>query len=207
MLDAVPNAFATLFVAIDPIGMLPVLLALTRGADARRRRRIAARGTLIGGGVLFAFALLGDALLDLLGIGLPAFRVAGGLMLLAIAFEMVFERRGERRSRSATEARGDPGHDDVAVFPLAIPLIAGPGAITAVVLLMGRHQGDLLGQATVLVVLAAVLALSFVIFLLAFPIERLLGATGTTVASRLLGILLAALAVQFILDGITQALL
>lgn len=114
MLDIVPNAFATLFVATDPLGLLPVLLAPTAGADPARRRRIAVRGTLIGGGVLFAFALIGDGLLDLPGIGLPAFRIAGGLMLLVIAFEMVFERRGERRSRSAEGARGDPAHEDVA---------------------------------------------------------------------------------------------
>ena len=204
--DLIPNAFATLFVAIDPLGLLPVFLALTAGAGAAERRRIALRGTLIGGGVLLAFALLGDRLLGLLGIGLPAFRVAGGLMLLVIAFEMVFERRSERRTRSAEGAKADPVREDVAVFPVAIPLIAGPGAITAVVLLMGRYQGEPLLQAAVLAVLALVLGLSLATFLLVERIERLLGATGTTVASRLLGILLAALAVQFVLDGIALAL-
>jgi multiple antibiotic resistance protein len=173
---------------------------------AAERRRVALRGTLIGGGVLLAFALIGDRLLGLLGIGLPAFRVAGGLMLLVIAFEMVFERRSERRTRSAEGARADSVHEDVAVFPVAIPLIAGPGAITAVVLLMGRYQGEPLLQTAVLAVLALVLALSLAAFLLVERIERLLGATGTTVASRLLGILLAALAVQFVLDGIALAL-
>lgn len=207
MTDAVASAFVTLFVAIDPVGVLPVFLALTAGTDAARRRRVAIRGTLIGGGVLLAFALIGDGLLAALGIGLPAFRIAGGLMLLAIAFEMVFERRALRRTRSAEGARDDPAHEDVAVFPIAIPMVAGPGAITAVVLLMGRHQGDPLGQGMVLAVLAVVLALTLLTFLLARPIERLIGATGTTIASRLLGILLAALAMQFILDGVDAALL
>jgi multiple antibiotic resistance protein len=206
MLDAVLNAFATLFVVIDPIGLLPLFLVLTAGYDAASRRRIALRGMAIAAIILFAFALVGGELLALLGITLPAFRVAGGLMLLWIAFEMVFERRTDRRTRSAEEiARQEPA-DDISVFPLAIPLLSGPGAITSVMLLMGRHEGLLLYQAAVLLVLAFVLALCVLIFLLAGPIERLLGRTTTNVVSRLLGILLAALAVQYVLDGLARGL-
>lgn len=206
MLDVILNAFATLFVVIDPLGLLPLYLALTSGQSATERRSIALRGTAIAGIILFAFALVGAQFLELLGIGLPAFRIAGGLMLLWIAFEMVFERRTERRARSAKElARPEPP-DDISVFPLAIPLLSGPGAITSVMLLMGRHQGEPLYQVAILFVLALVLALCVLFFLLAEPIERLLGPTVTQVISRLLGILLAALAVQYVLDGLVHGL-
>lgn len=205
MLDVVLHAFTTLFVVIDPLGLLPILLGLTAGMVATERRRVALRGTLIATLILLAFALVGDALLGLLGIGLPAFRTAGGVMLLLIALEMVFERRTARRSRSADELRDVGGHDDVSVFPLAIPLLAGPGAITSIMLLMARYEGDLVAQAIVLVVLLAVMALCVAIFLFIEPLERLLGATLTHVVSRLLGILLAALAVQYILDGLRNA--
>lgn len=204
MLDVVLNAFATLFVVIDPLGLLPLFLALTAGYGAADRRRIALRGTAIAAIILFAFALIGGEFLELLGITLPAFRVAGGLMLLWIAFEMVFERRTERRTRAAEGmARQEPA-EDVSVFPLAIPLLSGPGAITSVMLLMGRHEGQLLYQAAVLLVLALVLGSCVLIFLLAEPAERLLGPTTTNVISRLLGILLAALAVQYVLDGLAR---
>jgi multiple antibiotic resistance protein len=206
MLDVVLNAFATLFVVIDPLGLLPLFLALTTGYDAAERRRLALRGTAIAAIVLFAFALVGGEFLALLGITLPAFRVAGGLMLLWIAFEMVFERRTDRRTRSAEEIARQEAADDISVFPLAIPLLSGPGAITSVMLLMGRYEGELAYQAAVLVVLALVLCLCVLIFLLAGPIERLLGATTTNVVSRLLGILLAALAVQYVLDGLAGSL-
>jgi multiple antibiotic resistance protein len=206
MLDVVLNAFATLFVVIDPLGLLPLFLALTAGHTPAERRRVALRGTAIAAIVLFAFALVGSELLDLLGIGLPAFRVAGGLMLLWIAFEMVFERRTDRRTRSAEEIARQEAAEDIAVFPLAIPLLSGPGAITSVMLLMGRHEGQLPSQAAVLLVLALVLALCVLIFWLAEPTERLLGPTATNVISRLLGILLAALAVQYVLDGLASGL-
>ena len=205
MLDVVLHAFTTLFVVIDPLGLVPVLLALTVGMPAAERRRMALKGALIAGVILLGFALLGDLLLGLLGIGLPAFRTAGGVMLLLIALEMVFERRTVRRSRSAGELRDVGGHDDIAVFPLAIPLLSGPGAITSVMLLMTRYEGDVAAQAVVIAVLLLVMALCVVIFLFVEPLERLLGPTLAHVVSRLLGILLAALAVQYVFDGLRNA--
>ncbi len=205
MLDVVLQSFTTLFVVIDPLGLVPVLLALTPGVRAPERRRMALKGTLIAAVILLGFALAGEPVLALLGIGLPAFRTAGGVMLLLIALEMVFERRTERRSRSADELRTVGGPDDISVFPLAIPLLAGPGAITSVMLLMARHQGEVLAQATVIAVLMAVMGLCVVIFLLVEPLARLLGPTLTHVVSRLLGILLAALAVQYVFDGLRNA--
>jgi multiple antibiotic resistance protein len=205
MLDIVLQAFTTLFVVIDPPGLVPVLLALTPGVKAAERRRMALKGTAIATLILLGFALVGERLLGVLGISLPALRTAGGLMLLLIALEMVFERRTERRSRSADELRAVGGADDISVFPLAIPLLAGPGAITSVILLMARHQGDLAAQTTVVVVLLGVMALCVVIFALVEPLARLLGATLTHVVSRLLGILLAALAIQYVFDGLRNA--
>ena len=205
MLDVVLQSFTTLFVVIDRLGLVPVLLALTPGLRPAERRRMALKGTLIAAVILLGFALAGEPVLRLLGIGLPAFRTAGGVMLLLIALEMVFERRTERRSRSADELRTVGGPDDISVFPLAIPLLAGPGAITSVMLLMARHQGEPLAQAAVVAVLAAVMGLCVVIFLLVEPLARLLGPTLTHVVSRLLGILLAALAVQYVFDGLRNA--
>ncbi len=205
MVDVVLHAFTTLFVVIDPPGLLPVLLALTPNMAPAVRRRMAFKGTLLATLILLGFALGGEALLGVLGIGLPAFRTAGGVMLLLIALEMVFERRTERRSRSADELKtiGDP--DDISAFPLAIPLLAGPGAITSVMLLMARYEGDLAAQAAVVIVLLGVMASCIVIFALIEPLARLLGATLTHVLSRLLGILLGALAVQYIFDGLRNA--
>ena len=205
MVDIALHAFTTLFVVIDPLGLVPVLLALTAGMAAADRRRMALKGALIASLILLAFGLIGERLLGLLGIGLAAFRIAGGMMLLLIALEMVFERRIARRSRSADELREVGGHDDLAVFPLAIPLLSGPGAIASIMLLMDRQQNDLVGQGVVLAALVAVLAICIGIVLLVEPIERLLGPTLTHVISRLLGILLAALAVQYVLDGLRSA--
>lgn len=206
MLDVVLNAFAMLFVTIDPPGILPIFVSLTLGRSAVEQRRIAIQGIGIGAAVMIGFALIGATILELLGIGLPAFRIAGGLMLLWIAFEMVFEKRSDRRSRSAKELANHEPPEDIAVFPLAIPLIAGPGAITSILLLMGQHDGDLLRQAVVLAVLMLVLGLCLLILLIAAPLARVLGPTTTAVISRLLGILLAALAIQFVLDGLRAGL-
>jgi multiple antibiotic resistance protein len=205
MPDVALHAFTTLFVVIDPFGLVPVLLALTAGMTAADRRRMALKGTLIAGLILLGFGLIGERVLGLLGIGLAAFRVAGGVMLLLIALEMVFERRTDRRSRSAGELREVGGHDDIAVFPLAIPLLSGPGAIASIMLLMARYEGDLGAQAVVLATLLVVMALCVLVLLLLEPLERLLGPTLTLVVSRLLGILLAALAVQYVLDGLRSA--
>jgi multiple antibiotic resistance protein len=163
------------------------------------RRRLAVRGIAIATGVLLVFALAGDAVLAFIGISMPAFRIAGGLLLFITALDMLFERRTERREKQGHDA---PPASDPSVFPLATPLIAGPGAIATVILLMGQHEGDTYGQAMVLGVLAAVLLLTLLSLLLCGLLERALGRTGVLVVTRLLGMLLAALSVQFVLDGL-----
>lgn len=207
--DVVIPAFATLFVVIDPIGLLPIFLAVTAGASASQRRTIAWRSVATALGILFVFALFGKAALGVLGIGLPAFRIAGGLMLFLIALEMLFERRGERRSRNAAAASAElhEAHldEDLAYFPLGTPLIAGPGAIAAMILLNSQHHDDLLAQAAVTGVMVLVLAITLVLFLLGTRLERLTGRTLTKIITRLLGVILGALAVQFVLSGLGAA--
>ena len=197
MLQEAINAFTTLFVVVDPVGNAPIFLALTVGATAAQRRSIAIRGVLVAGMILTLFALAGDEVLVFVGISMPAFRIAGGLLLFLTAFDMLFEKRTERREQRADEAVDDPS-----VFPLALPLIAGPGSITAIILLMHEHEGDLEGQAMVLGVMVALLLLVLAFLLMAPLLERLLKRTGTMVITRVLGMLLAALAVQFVLDGL-----
>jgi multiple antibiotic resistance protein len=189
------TAFVTLFVIIDPIGLAPLFVALTHGMDARTRRGIAIRACVIAALLLVLFAALGEAVLGFVGISMPAFRIAGGILLFLTALDMLFERRSKRREDQADE-RPDPS-----VFPLAIPLIAGPGAIASVILLTGE-MGGLHGFATTVVVMLAVLAIVFTLFMVAGLLERALGRTGINVVTRLLGMLLAALAVQFVLDGL-----
>jgi multiple antibiotic resistance protein len=203
MLSQAITAFVTLFVVIDPIGLGPVFVALTQGATARERRRIAVTGVAIAAGILTVFGLAGDKVLSFLGISLAAFRISGGLLLFLIALEMVFERRSQRREKTASGDESAPEHDP-SVFPLATPLLAGPGAIAAIILLAGSHQGDVVGQIMVFGVLYALLLLALVMFLLGGVIERLLRRTGVVVVSRLLGMLLAALSVQFVLDGLAD---
>lgn len=193
-----------LFVAIDPIGVVAIFVSLTASIPASARRRVALKGTGVATLVLVLFALVGETVLASLGIGMPAFRIAGGLLLLLIAGEMLFERRNQRRSRSA-EAIQTGDDDDVAVFPLAVPLLAGPGAMTAVVLLMNDAQGSLPAQATVLATLLVVMGLSLAMMLLAAAASRHIGRRVVDVITRLLGVLLAALAVQFIIDGVRRA--
>ena len=206
MAELTLHAFATFMVVVDPLGLLPIFLSLTQGTPAAHRRAMAIKGTLIGGVILIVFALAGDTLLALLGIGLPAFRIAGGIMLFLIALEMVFEKRAARRSKSAEDFAQHQPPEDISVFPVAIPLLAGPGAITAVILLMGQHSGDTAAQTVIMAVLIFVLLLSLVLFLMAQPLERLLGPTITHVITRLLGIVLAALAVQYVIDGVQNAI-
>jgi len=187
-----------MFVVIDPIGMAPLFVALTQGHNATSRRRIAFRSCGIAMLLLLLFTLMGEAVLGFIGISMPAFRVAGGILLFITALDMLFERRTKRREDQAEEE--DP-NDDPSVFPLAIPLIAGPGSIASVILLTGQRPG-LEGLAMVLGVTAAVLLLVMLFFLASGLLERAMGKTGITVITRLLGMLLAALAVQFVLDGL-----
>jgi multiple antibiotic resistance protein len=200
--DYLLNAVVTLFVTIDPPGLAPIFMVLTAGRTAAERRSAALRATLIAGIVLIAFALVGEPLISVLGISLPAFRIAGGLLLFVIAFEMVFGTREERKSAAAQSA---VEHDDlrhVAVFPLAIPLIAGPGAISATILLASQAPGAG-GTIGLLVIIVLMIGACLAVFLAADRIEKALGETGRIVVSRLLGLILAALAVQFVADGVT----
>lgn len=195
---ALITAFVTLFVIIDPIGLMPLFVALTQGVDAATRRSIALRACLTAFAILALFAFFGEAVLGFVGISMPAFRIAGGVLLFLTALDMLFERRTKRREDRAEE----DDHPDPSVFPLAIPLIAGPGSIATVILLGGQMGGGAAGAALVLGVALAVLIVVLGMFLAAGILERALGKTGVNVATRLLGMLLAALAVQFILEGL-----
>jgi len=191
------TAFATLFVVIDPIGLTPLFVALTQGADSAHRRSVALRASTIGFGVLLLFALFGEAVLGFIGISMSAFRIAGGILLLLTALDMLFERRTKRREDKVMDL------PDPSVFPLATPLIAGPGAIASIILLMGQAHG-ILDSITIIGVMAGVVAIVFILFILGSVLERLIGQTGINVVTRLLGMLLAALAIQFIIDGLVS---
>ena len=199
MLDYFLHALVTLFVTIDPVGLAPMFMVLTAGLVPADRRQTAIRASLIAASVLTAFALVGEPLMALLGISLPAFGIAGGLLLFAIAFEMVFSRREERKSATAETARDEMRN--LAAFPLAIPLISGPGAISATILLASQAHSPV-NLAILVVVICGLIASCLAVFLLAHQIERILGETGRIVVSRLLGVILAALAVQFVADGV-----
>ena len=199
------SAFVTLFVVIDPPGCAPIFAGLTGGASAGQRRTMAIKSTAIAAGILIAFALLGEPLLHVLGISLDAFRIAGGVMLALIALEMVFEKRTQKRTERASAVREQPGPvEDISVFPMAMPMIAGPGSIASAMLLMGRSHG-FMEHATVLAALGAVLAVMLASLLAAGALMRLVGESVEGVITRLLGVLLAALAVQFMLDGVRGA--
>lgn len=198
------NSFVTLLVVVDPPGLAPIFAALTHGYTSKRKREAAVRGTFIGAGILLVFAFVGDGLLGALGISLAAFRIAGGILLFILALDMVFASPRGLRSRTAREQEEDEYNQDITVFPLAIPLLAGPGAIATVLLYTGgREPAEL---ALFVVVLLAVLALTLVSLLLAPRITSLMGETGSNVLSRVLGVVVAALAVQFILDGINASI-
>jgi multiple antibiotic resistance protein len=205
MLDQALSAFVTLFVTIDPPGLAPLFLGITAGMSRSQRRRIGMRASLIAFGVLVLFAVAGTAILSLFGITIHSFRIAGGLLLFFIAFEMIFERRQDRHERSAERAVTEDQIRNIAVFPLAIPLIAGPGAISATILLSGTYS-EAWERAILIVIVAVNLAAAWLVFLVAERIDRFLGATGRIVLTRLLGLILAALAVQFVIDGVTAVL-
>ncbi len=192
------TAFFTLFVVIDPIGLAPMFVAMTSGMTQKQRLRIAATSCLVAVFILTVFGLAGQKLLDFVGISLAAFRISGGILLFITALDMLFERRTARREEKADDASGDLANDP-SVFPLAMPLIAGPGALATMILLSSGADWDV--TVMILGVMLAVVALVFVMFLLATPIEKLLGATGVVVTTRLMGMLLAALSVQFVVDG------
>ena len=200
-LPALIAAFTTLFVIIDPLGLTPIFIALTQGMSPAQRRAIAIRACLVAAVLMFVFLLLGEAVLGFVGISMPAFRIAGGVLLFLTALDMLFERRQTRRRDNADETVADTDHDDPSVFPLALPLIVGPGAIATLILLTSEAEtgADI---AAIGGVFLSILLLVFLAFLSAGTIERALGKTGINVVTRVLGMLLAALAIQFILDGL-----
>ena len=204
MVELFLSAFVTLFVIIDPPGCAPIFASLTQGATPAQRRMMAIRSVLIASGILLFFGLFGEDLLGALGVSLDAFRIAGGIMLFLIALEMVFEKRTERRESRAQEINATPEIEDISVFPMAIPMIAGPGSIASLMLLMSRSDG-LDESLIVLGALAAVLLLTMVTLLLAGPLMRLLGHKVEAMITRILGVILAALAAQFVIDGIAAS--
>ncbi len=203
-MDSALTAFVTLFAIVDPVGTTPLYIALTAEREAPDRRRIAATAIGVAFLVLVVFGLSGDAVLAFAGISMPAFRIAGGLLLFLMAIDMLFERRTERREKRVETER--TSLDDPSVFPIAIPLVAGPGAIAAMILLVGEAEG-LVAQGVVFAMMTAVLAITYGLFRLGDPIGRALGRTGITVVTRLMGMLLAALAVQFVIDGLVESAL
>jgi len=201
-MDIFFSALVIFFVVVDPAGLIPIYIGLVRGFDRRAKRLIALRSTGVSTAVIVFFAYFGQYVLDHLSIGIPAFRVSGGALLFWIAFEMLFDRRNDRKEKVADEARTIQEAHDVAVFPLAIPLIAGPGAITSTLLLMARYGTSLIGQVEVLAAACAIIGGTAVLFLFADMLSRLLGRTLIQTVSRVLGIVLAALAAQTMLDGL-----
>ena len=205
--DAILNAFITLFVTIDPIGLAPLFLGLTDGMSRSQRLSVGLRANIIAFCLLALFLFAGNAILNNLGITIHAFRVAGGLLLFYIAFEMVFGSRQDRKESSSREAITKDHIANIAVFPLALPLIAGPGAISAAILLSTENSGSLEWRGLMLLVIAVVIGLVMLSFMAAQVIDRYLGHTGRMILTRLLGVLLAALSVQFVVDGLKPLLL
>jgi multiple antibiotic resistance protein len=205
MIEQLLHGVVALLVIIDPVGSAAIFAALMRGAPEPYRRHMAWRGTLIAGILILAFAFVGAPLLDALGITLPAFRVAGGVLLFLLAIDMVFARPSGIRYPTAREEEEAGHRTDISVFPLAFPLLAGPGALTSIVLLMSRAHSPL-EAAGVIAALVIVMAVTLALLLSASQVVRLFGVTGTNVVGRVLGIILAALAAQYILDGVAQGL-
>jgi len=205
-LESLINLFVVLFVVIDPVGLAPIFGALTRGGSTTYRRRMAVKAVLLAAGILFLFAFTGDWLLQALGISVSSFKIAGGLLLFLVAIDMVFARQSGLRSTTVREQEEARFKEDISVFPLAFPLLAGPGALTTVLLLVGETRGDTGAFWSLLGVLAFVLLLAFIALMLAGRLMVLLGETGANVVDRLLGVILSALAVQFVIEGINTAL-
>ena len=204
MIELFSSVLVTFLVIIDPPGCAPIFAGLTRDASPAHRRAMAIRASVIAWAILMFFGLLGRPMLDALGISLASFRIAGGVMLFMIALDMVFERRTERRENRANSIEGTPQAEDISVFPMAIPMIAGPGSIASAMLWVSRVEGSV----AVLVVLSAitvVILLTMIALLAAGPIMRLVGERLEAMITRILGVILAALAAQFIVDGLKQS--
>ena len=204
MIELFISAFITFFVVIDPPGCAPIYASLTSSAPERDRRIMAIRAILVAAIILLVFALFGEQMLSALGISLDSFRIAGGIMLFLIALEMVFEKRTERREDRAQEIIEQPEIEDVSIFPMAMPMIAGPGSIAAVMLLTSQHDG-IDNALVILGALGSVLLLTLIGLLAAGPLMRILGNKVEAVITRVLGVLLGALAVQFVVDGLNAS--
>lgn len=205
MLETASVALATFFATVGPLDVAAVFAALTASNSQKRRRQMAIRGTLIASTILVLFALTGEQILGLMGISLPALRTGGGILLLLIGIDMVFARTSGGTSTTDEEEAEAMGKQDISVFPIATPLIAGPGAMGAVVLLVADTEGDLILQGIVILSLLAILGLTLIMMLLSAQVDRLFGKTGMHVITRIMGVLLSALAVQFIFDGIANS--
>jgi multiple antibiotic resistance protein len=195
------SALVTFFVVIDPPGCAPIFASLTGNAPPALRRTMAIRATVVASFILLMFGLFGEAFLGALGISLDAFRIAGGIMLFLIALDMVFEKRTERREHRAEDVKAQPDHEDVSIFPMAIPMIAGPGSIASVMLLSSRSTG-LEESLAVFGALAVVLVINLLALIAAGPLMKLLGYRVEAMITRILGVVLAALAAQFVVDGV-----
>lgn len=207
MIELITHAFVTFVVVIDPVGLGPIFAGMTAGQSDAQRRRIALTGVVVAAGVLITFAIIGPWLLASLSVSLEAFRIAGGVLLFLVAMDMLFAKHSGISGTTPTETREASERADIAVFPLAIPLIAGPGAIASALLMMTRADGDPVAQLTVIGVMLGVLLLVLLALLTSSALFKALGVTGTNVITRVLGMLLAALAVQFVIDGIRQAVM
>ena len=204
MIELYISAFATFFVVIDPPGCAPIFAGLTSGADAAHRRAMAIRAVFVAAIILVVFALFGEALLRALGISLESFRIAGGIMLFFIAIDMVFERRTERREKRAEAIEKSPEIEDISVFPMAMPMIAGPGSIASAMLWVSRAESPV-HIAVVLAAITTVILITVATLLAAGPLMRLIGDKVEAAITRILGVILAALAAQFVVDGLKQS--
>jgi multiple antibiotic resistance protein len=204
MIELFGSALVTFLLIIDPPGCAPIFASLTRGAAPADRRSMAIRSCLIAWAILMFFALLGKPMLGALGISLASFRIAGGILLFYIAVEMVFERRTERRERRADSIEGTPQAEDISVFPMAMPMIAGPGSIASAMLWVSRAETPV-HVAVVLAAVTVVMLITLVTLLAAGPLLRLIGEKVESVITRILGVILAALAAQFVIDGLRQS--
>ena len=199
------NSFIVLFIVVDPLGIASIFASLTHGGTDRYRRQMAVKGTVLATAIMLTFLFIGDLLLKALGIGLPAFRIAGGALLFLLAIDMVFARQSGLRSTTSREQQEAEHKDDISVFPLAFPLISGPGTLTTI-LLMASHTHDMAMVVSNVVIMFLVLALTLLTLLSASTIMKWMGETGANVVSRLFGLILAALAVQYMLDGLRAGL-
>ena len=204
MIELFGSALVTFLVIIDPPGCAPIFASLTRGTPAAHRRAMAIRSSLIAWAILMFFALLGRPMLQALGISLASFRIAGGILLFFIAFDMIFERRTARREMRAQSIEGTPEAEDISVFPMAIPMITGPGSIASAMLWVSRAEGPI-EVITVLAAITVVMMITAVTLLAAGPLMRMIGEKVEAMITRILGVILAALAAQFVIDGLRQS--